>query len=100
MARAPDRLTLSRNRDLEGREKRPFVRRVLLAVLGIFLLLGLGNAFGQRPQTDTASAGGVELEVYSPGRLRSGLYFMTRFTITTARELENATLVLDPGWLE
>jgi hypothetical protein len=25
---------------------------------------------------------------------------MTRFTITTAREIENATLVLDPGWLE
>lgn len=100
MARAPDRLTLSHHRDLEGREKRPLVRWVLLAVVGIFLLFGLGNAFGQRPQTDTASAGGVELEVYSPSRLRSGLYFMTRFTITTARELENATLVLDPGWLE
>jgi len=100
VARAPDRLTLSRHRDLEGREKRPFIRWVLLAVVGVFLLFGLGNAFGQRPQTDTASAGGVELEVYSPSRLRGGLIFMTRFTITTARELENATLVLDPGWLE
>ena len=100
MARAPDRLTLSRNRDLEGTERRPDVRWVLLTAVGIFLLFGLDNAFGQRPGTDTASAGGVELEVYSPSRLRSGLYFMTRFMITTTRELENATLLLDPGWLE
>jgi hypothetical protein len=97
---APDRLTLSRHRDLEGREKRPFVRWALLAAIVVFLLLGLGNAFGQRPQTDTASAGGVELEVYSPSRLRSGLYFMSRFTIRATREIEQATLVLDPGWLE
>jgi hypothetical protein len=100
VTRAPDALTLSRHRDLEGREKRPHVRWVFLAVIAIFLLLGLGNAFGQRPQVDTASADGVELEVYSPSRVRSGLYFMSRFTITTTREIARATLVLDPGWLE
>ena len=100
MSRMPDQLTLARHRDLEGREHRPFVRWALLALIGVLVLLGLLNAFGQRPHTDTASADGVELEVYSPQRLRSGLFFMSRFTIRAQREVEAATLVLDPGWLE
>jgi hypothetical protein len=97
---APDQLTLRRHRDLVGRESRPYVRWAILALIGSFLLLGLGNAFGQRPHTDTASANGVELEVYSPRNLRSGLFFMSRFTIRTERELRSATLLLDSGWLE
>jgi len=97
---APDQLTLQRHRDLVGRESRPYVRWVLLSLTGVFLLLGLANVFGQQPKTDTAAAAGVELEVYSPERLRSGLFFMSRFTIRAQREIESATLVLDPGWLE
>ena len=100
VARAPDTLTLARHRDLEGREERPLIRWLILAGILLLLVLGLTNAFGQRPQTDTVAANGVELEVYSPSRLRSGLYFMSRFTIRAERELEHATLVLDPGWLE
>ncbi|MEO5576725.1 MAG: hypothetical protein ABIR67_02095 [Gaiellaceae bacterium] len=100
MASAPDQLTLARHRDLEGRENRPYVRWAVLSLLGILCLLGLANTFGQRPQTDTAAANGVELEVYSPERVRSGLFFMSRFTIRADRELESATLLLDPGWLE
>jgi hypothetical protein len=100
MAQAPERLTLKRHRDLEGRERRPYVRWTILTLLGAFCLLGLANVFGQHPQTDTAAADGVELEVYSPERLRSGLFFMSRFTIRAQREVEAATLVLDPGWLE
>jgi len=100
MATPPDQLTLARHRDLGGREKRPFIRWALLTLLGTLLLLGLLNVFGQRPQTDTAAADGVELEVYSPQKLRSGLFFMARFTIRAREEIEAATLVLDPGWLE
>ena len=100
MAAAPDQLTLTRHRDLTSRAHRPFVRWALLTLLGLVVLLGLLNAFGQKPHTDTAAANGVELEVYSPQRLRSGLFFMTRFTIRAERELKAATLVLDPGWLE
>ena len=100
MSRAPDQLTLARHRDLEGRAHRPFVRWALLSLVGVVLLLALLNVFGQQPHTDTASAEGVELEVYSPQRLRSGLFFMSRFTIRAEREVEAATLVLDPGWLE
>ena len=100
MARVPDQLTLKRHRDLVGRESRPYARWALLSVLGLLCLLGLLNAFGQRPHTSTAAADGVELEVYSPERVRSGLFFMSRFTIRAERELESATLLLDPGWLE
>ena len=97
---APDGLTLKRHRDLEGRESRPYVRWTILTLLGLLCLLGLANVFGQRPDTATAASAGVELEVYSPERLRSGLFFMSRFTIRAEREVESATLVLDPGWLE
>lgn len=100
MASAPDQLTLELHRDRTGRDHRPFVRWALLALVGLLVLLGLLNAFGQKPHTDTAVADGVELEVYSPQRLRSGLFFMSRFTIRAEREVEAATLVLDPGWLE
>ena len=97
---APDQLTLARHRDLEGRAHRPYIRWSLLSLVGLLVLLGLLNGFGQKPHTDTAVADGVELEVYSPKRLRSGLFFMSRFTISAQREVEAATLVLDPGWLE
>jgi hypothetical protein len=100
MASAPDGLTLRHHRDLEGREKRPRVRRALIATLAVFIGLGALNLFGQRPDTATGATEGVELEVYSPARVRSGLYFMSRFTIRADEEIENATLVLDPGWLE
>ena len=100
MASAPDQLTLARHRDLVGRERRPFIRWAVLGALGLLCLLGLLNAFGQRPHTHTAAAAGVELEVYSPERVRSGLFFMSRFTIRAEREIEAATLLLDPGWVE
>ena len=100
MASSPDRLTLARHRDLQGREHRPYLRWLILTLLAFFCLLGLLNTFGQRPDTATGATDGVELEVYSPEQLRSGLFFMSRFTIRAEREIEAATLVLDPGWLE
>jgi hypothetical protein len=100
MARPPERLTLARHRDLESRSGRPYVRWLLLTLLAVLCVLGLANVFGQHPATHKAAAGGVELEVYSPERLRSGLFFMSRFTIRAEREVDAATLVLDPGWLE
>jgi hypothetical protein len=99
-SRVPDFLTLSHHRDLRGRERRPVVRWVLLALLGVLLLLGLLNVFGQRPDTDVADGPVAELKVYSPTKLRSGLYYESRFTVRAHEEIENATLVLDPGWLE
>ena len=76
------------------------IRRVLCGLLAVFLVLGLANVFGQRPATSTAAGPGVELKVYSPSRVRGGLVFESRFHITATREIRDATLVLDPGWLE
>ena len=100
MADVPEGLTLSRHRDLAGRESRPWARRVLLALLAVVCLLGLANVFGQRPDSDTVRSRVAALKVYSPERLRSGLYYESRFTIEAREEIRKATLVLDPGWLE
>jgi hypothetical protein len=100
VANVPDRLTLKRHRDLEGREHKPWARWILLALLAVFLLLALLNLFGQRPDTSFRDSPVASLKVYSPTHLRSGLFFMSRFTIEAHEEIENATLVLDPGWLE
>jgi hypothetical protein len=100
MAAPPDGLTLRHHRDLIGRERRPWVRRALLGLLGLVLALGLLNAFGQRPSIFTAESPAASLEISSPARLRSGLIFQSRFHIHANREVRQATLVLDPGWLE
>ena len=81
MATPPDGLTLKRHRDFEGLERRPIVRWAILTALAVLVALGLVNTFGQRPENLVVSAGGAELEVYSPTTVRSGVYFMSRFTI-------------------
>jgi hypothetical protein len=40
------------------------------------------------------------MKLYAPTKLRSGLFYEARFTIVARKEIEKATLVLDPGWLE
>ena len=97
---APDQLTLERHRELAGRQRWPWSRRVLLGLLVLTLVLGLLNVFGQRPDTLQAASRAASLEVYAPTRLRSGLFYEARFTLEALRDVRNATLVLDPGWLE
>jgi hypothetical protein len=99
VADVPDQLTLSRNRDREGARDH-VIRRVLFSVVCVFVLLGLLNVFGQRPQTTSAAAPAAQLSVYAPKRVRGGLYYEARFHVRANRDLENATLVLDSGWTE
>ena len=99
MATTPSFLTLRRNRDLVGRREVP-IRRALVGLVCLFLLAGLLNVFGQRPDTSHAAGPGVSLKLYAPSRVRSGLYYQARFTIDASRELKNAMLVLDSGWME
>jgi hypothetical protein len=100
MADAPDQLTLAHHRDLVGRERRPVVRWICLGLVGIFIAAGLLNVFGQRPDTDVVGSDVAELKVYAPTKLRGGLYYEARFTIDAKQEIENATVVLEPGWME
>jgi hypothetical protein len=99
VADIPDQLVLKVARDREGRRD-VVARRVLFVVLLVLLALGLLNLFGQRPSTTTAEDGAASLEVYAPERVRGGLFYEARFTIDAVRELDNAMLVLDPGWAE
>jgi len=96
----PQGLTLEHHRDLEGRERRPVVRRVLVALLAGILLLGLLNLFGQRVDVSSAETSGARLEVSAPTKVRGGIFFQARFRIEALEEIANATLVLDPDWLE
>ena len=99
MADAPDQLVLEVARDREGKRDVVF-RRVALGALLVVLGLGLLNVFGQRPATTVADADAATLEVYAPERVRGGLFYEARFTIAARSEVEQATLVLDPGWVE
>jgi hypothetical protein len=71
----------------------------VLGLLTAIAIVALFGVFGQKPRQSAASAGAADLEVSAPTAARGGLFFQGRFTVD-AREPENATLVLDPGWLE
>jgi hypothetical protein len=100
MAGAPDAIDLRRHRDLEGRRWEQWVRRAILALVAVFVLAGLLNAFGQRPSTSAKDSRSAYLKVYAPTRVRGGLLFEARFTIEAHRDLQKATIVLSQGWLE
>jgi hypothetical protein len=100
MATIPETLVLRRHRDLEGRRKGVWVRRGLLALVALVPLLALTNLFGQRPHVATAASDAATLELYAPGHVRGGLLWEARFTVVAHRELKDAVLELDKGWME
>jgi len=95
----PEGLTLDRHRDLAG-TRRPIFREVLLGFVCAILLLGLVNVFGQVNIVDVAEGSDARFEVSAPTKLRGGLFFQARYRIEAVREIAEATLVLDSGWLE
>jgi hypothetical protein len=97
---APDALVLKRHRDLAGRRRGLIARRVLLTLLASFLVAGLVDVFGQRPDTDLVSAPAASLKVFAPVRARSGVVYAARFHITAHHNIKDAYLILDPGWAE
>ena len=100
MADVPQSIVLKRDRDLQGRGWEIWLRRGLFALMPLLALLGLLNVFGQRPSTRVEAAPAATLELYAPQRVRSGLLYQARFRVAAKEDLESATLVLSPGWLE
>jgi hypothetical protein len=100
VADVPDKIVLTRHRDLEGREHYIWYRRAVIALLTLFVVLGLLNVFGQRPQTETSGSAAATLELNAPEHLRGGLLYQARFTIHAHRDVKNAVLEFSPGWLE
>ena len=96
----PEGLTIEHHRDLVGRERRPHVRHALIAALTVVLLLALANVFGQVRSVSTAETSAARFEVSAPTKLRGGLFFEARYRVEAIEEIEEATIVLDPGWLE
>jgi hypothetical protein len=79
---------------------RPWPRWIILSLIVLAAILALFNVFGQRPTTKTVTGGGATLKLYAPSNLRGGLLFSARFHVTAQRDLKNAILILDPGWIE
>jgi hypothetical protein len=100
MAEIPDQIILRRHRDLVGRRREVWVRRVLVALVGVVPLLALFNVFGQRPGVSIVRSSAATLELYAPSHLRGGLLWQGRFTVTAHSELKDAVLELDKGWME
>jgi len=100
MADIPDAIVLKRDRDLVGRIWEPWIRRVVLLVLTVFLALALANVFGQKSATVERRSPVATLAIHAPTTLRSGLIFQARFRIVASQEIEQATLVFSREWLE
>ena len=100
MADQPQGIVLGRHRELSGPGFNRPVRFVLLGLLAAFLLLGAFNLFGQRPSGTTVDTPKAKLELYAPSRLRGGLLWQARFTITAHQDMKRALLRLSPGWNE
>jgi hypothetical protein len=93
-------LTLKRHRDLDGRRADEWVRRALLGLVVAFLVVALFNVFGQRTSTTRVGDSTAGLGLQLPERVRGGLLFQARITITAGEELKDARLLLDRGWAD
>src|SRR4051794_37003855 len=87
MADYPDLLTQERHRDLVGRERHPWIRRVFLLLVGALLVAALVNTFGQRSETVHASGPAARLEVHGPKRVRGGLLYQQRITVHALQDI-------------
>ena len=97
---APEGLTEEVHRDLRGRERRPWGRRIALTALAVVLVAALFNAYGQAADVDTIAGSGVELELKAPKRVRGGIYYELRLEVRAEREVREAVVVLGSGWFE
>lgn len=75
---------------------------IVLAMIAVVPLLALFNVFGQSPDVKkVANPNGVAtMELLAPTTVRSGLIFEARFDIRANRDIRDAVLVLDSGWME
>jgi hypothetical protein len=93
-------LRLNRHRDLEGRHREQWGRRIVTSILVVFVLLAAANVFGQRPSSAAASGPAAQLVVSTPSTVRGGLIFQSRVDIAARRRISHPTLVLGGGWFD
>jgi hypothetical protein len=100
MDQLPRELDVDRHVLLRGRERHPWYRRGLFALLLVLPILALLNVFGQRPATSDAAGPAGTLTVQAPKRVRGGLLFQVRADVTATRDIKEPQLVLSPGLLD
>jgi hypothetical protein len=93
-------IDLSRHRDLAGRRSGPWARRVLVSVLVAVVVFALAGELGQPPRDVQAAGPAALLSVQAPDRLRGGLLYQARFTVTARQAIKEPQLILGPGWFD
>lgn len=100
MAEMPDQLDRRQHVERPRRVMEAWIRRAGIALLSVFLLLGLLDVFGQRPVEVAVSSKQATLTLSAPEAIRGGLIYEARFRIDALQALERPALVLDPGWFD
>jgi hypothetical protein len=93
-------LSAERHRDLQGRRYYPWARRALLGLVLAIVVAALFNVFGQRTETSRVGNATAGLGLQLPERIRGGLLYQARITVTAVDELKDARLLLDRGWAD
>jgi hypothetical protein len=96
----PAGLNPERHRDLVGRTRGPWIRRVVIVLLTVLLVVALAGFFGQPESSSSVAGSGATMSVSMPKRLRGGLIYEARFTVTATKALEQPKLVLDRDWFD
>lgn len=91
---------LERGRHVDLQRRTPWARRAAILVMFVFILLALTNSFGQVADVSTADSPAAALRVDSPTRLRGGVIFTSVITVVAHQKLQDARLVLSPGWFD
>jgi hypothetical protein len=81
-----------------NRDASPWPRRAVVTLMTVFAALALANTFGQVSSVAEAGTSQASLTVDSPARLRSGLMFTSVITIVAHQQIQDARLLLTPGW--
>lgn len=99
---APDYIDVARHRDWEGRTYERIVPRALFVLVAALPVLALIGIFGQQAVVKTVANpnGAATVQVSAPTKVRSGLLWQARIDIHANREIKDAVLVLDSGWIE
>jgi hypothetical protein len=97
----PGHLEPDRHRNLSGRWSAPWIRRVYIAVLSVFVVLALFDVFGQRASVATSTAPGrATLKVDAPKRLRGGLYYQVHITVLGHSVIKQPRVILSRNWFD
>jgi hypothetical protein len=77
-----------------------WIRRAVMALLGVVVILALLDTFGQRGSTSRAESPAATLKLGMPSAVRGGLFFQAKVQIAAHTDVQHPRLVLGSGWTE